>query len=114
MARQFEAVYEQGILRPLEPLILPEHQRVRLTLEERPAPLSRDTGEPFNERREELRWLAKESGPYAGEWVALDGPRLVAHGERLKAVIAAAKAAGVAEPFFARVERDRDLPFGGW
>ena len=114
MARQLEAVYEHGILRPLEPLILPERQRVHLTLEVRPARLSWESTEPVNERRDELRWLARESGPYAGEWVALDGPRLVAHGEKLAAVSAAAKAAGVAGPFFASVPRDRDIPFGGW
>jgi predicted DNA-binding antitoxin AbrB/MazE fold protein len=114
MPRQLEAIYEQGVLRPLEPLALPEHQRVRLTLEERPARLSRESSEPLNERREELQWLARESGPYAGEWVALDGSRLVAHGEKLAAVGAEAKAAGVAEPFFARVPRDKDLPLGGW
>ena len=113
MPRQLEAVYEQGILRPLEPLILPEHQRVHLTLEEAPARLSWESTEPGNERREELRWLARESGPYSGQWVAIDGPRLVAHGEKLVAVIAAAKAAG-ADPIFASVPRDRDLPFGGW
>ena len=49
-------------MRPLEPLILPEHQRVRLTLEEAPARLSWDSTEPVNERRAELRWLARESG----------------------------------------------------
>jgi predicted DNA-binding antitoxin AbrB/MazE fold protein len=96
MARQLDAVYEQGILRPLEPLVLEEHQRVRLTLDEKPAPLIRETGEPWNERREELHWLAKESDPYAGQWVALDGPRLVAHGEKLANVIAAAKGQGYA------------------
>jgi predicted DNA-binding antitoxin AbrB/MazE fold protein len=114
MARQLEAVYEQGILRPLEPLILAEHQRVRLTLEESPVRLSWESTEPVNERREELRWLTEESSAYAGEWVALDGPRLVAHGEKLAAVSAAAKAAGVVEPFFARVPRALDIPFGGW
>ena len=88
MARQLEAVYEHGILRPLEPLILPERQRVHLTLEVRPARLSWEFAEPVNERRDELRWLARESGPYAGEWVAIDGPRLVAHGEKLAAVSA--------------------------
>ncbi len=114
MARQLEAVYEQGILRPLEPLVLAEHQRVRLTIEEKPERLSWESAEPVNERREELRWLAKESGPYAGEWVALDGPKLVAHGDKLASVSAAAKAAGVTEPFFASVPRDKDMPFGGW
>ena len=115
MARQLEAVYEQGILRPLEPLDLAEHQRVRLTLEEtRPVPLTWKSAAPFNDRREEMQWLAKESSPYAGEWVALHGPCLVAHGEKLASVRAAAKAAGAVEPLFARVPRDRDMPFGGW
>jgi predicted DNA-binding antitoxin AbrB/MazE fold protein len=114
MPRQPDAVYEDGVLRPLEPLILPEHQRVRLILDERPARLSWESPQPINERREELRWLAKESGPYAGEGVALDGPRLVAHGTKLAAVTAAATAAGIAEPFFATVSREKAVPFGGW
>ena len=114
MSRQLEAVYEHGVLRPLEPLGLAEHQRVRLTLEEHPAPLTWESSELVNERHDELRWLAKESGPYAGEWVALDGPRLVAHGEKLAEVNAAAIAAGIIEPFFARVQREKDVPFGGW
>jgi hypothetical protein len=95
-------------------LALLEHQRVRLTLEESGAPLSWESSELVNERREELHWLAKESGPYAGEWVALDGNRLVAHGAKLAAVSAAARAAGFEEPFFASVPDDKDLPFAGW
>jgi predicted DNA-binding antitoxin AbrB/MazE fold protein len=114
MARQLEAVYEQGMLRPLEPLGLSEHQCVRLTIEEEPAPLSWESPGLVNERREELQWLARESGPYAGEWVALAGPSLVAHGEKLACVSAAARAAGILEPFFARVPREKDIPFGGW
>ena len=114
MARQLEAIYENGVLRPLEPLTLPERQHVRLTLEERPRPLSWLSPEPVNERREEMEWLATESRPYAGEWVALDGQRLVAHGAKLATVSAEAEAAGVTHPFFARVRRDDDLPFGGW
>lgn len=114
MARQLEAVYEQGMLRPLEPLVLSEQQRVRFTIEERPAQSGRESPGPVNERRQELEWLARESGPYAGDWVALDGPSLVAHGEKLASVSAAARAAGIFEPFVARVPRDKDIPFGGW
>jgi len=95
MARQLEAIYEHGILRPLEPLVLAEHQRVRLTIEEKPARLSWESAEPVNERREELQCLATESGPYAGEWVALYGPSLIAHDDKLANVSAAVKAAGV-------------------
>lgn len=129
MARQFEAVYEQGVLRPLEPLILPEHQHVRLTLEEQlseaksanggparesPKTLSWKSTEPVNERREEMQWLAQESSSYTGEWVAIQGPRLIAHGAKLADVSAAAKAAGVNDPFFASVPEDSDIPFAGW
>jgi len=111
MPRHLEAIYEQGVLRPLEPLVLAEHQRVRLTLDEKP--LSWPSTEPVLERQEEMQWLTKESGPYAGQWVALDGPRVVAHGAKLAAVRAAAKAAGVERPLFASVP-DESLPFGGW
>ena len=34
MIKQIEAVYENGVLRPLEPLALDEHQRVTVTLTE--------------------------------------------------------------------------------
>jgi predicted DNA-binding antitoxin AbrB/MazE fold protein len=114
MSRQLEAVYEHGVLRPLEPLGLVEHQRVRLAIEEKPARLTWESAEPVNDRHRELRWLAEESGPYAGEWVALDGPRLIAHGEKLADVSAAAVAAGIVEPFFARVQWEKDVPFAGW
>ena len=113
MSRQLEAVYLQGVLRPLETLILAEHQVVRLTIEEKVTPLSWESTEPFKERREEMRWLAAESGSYAGEWVAIEGPGLVAHGARLTAVMAAAMAAGATDPLFARVPND-PAPFGGW
>jgi hypothetical protein len=83
-------------------------------LEDQPAQLSWESSEPVNERREELRWLAKEAGPYAGEWVALDGSRLVAHGVKLADVRAAASTAGIEEPFFARIPRETGVPFGGW
>jgi len=38
MGIHLEAVYEQGVLRPLEPLALAEHQRVHVTVEERMSP----------------------------------------------------------------------------
>jgi predicted DNA-binding antitoxin AbrB/MazE fold protein len=48
MTRRLEAIYEQGVLRPIEPLALAEHQRVRLTLEERP--LSWPSTDPVDEQ----------------------------------------------------------------
>ena len=45
MTRSVEAVYEHGVLRPLEPLTLTESQRVQLTISEVPSARSqRDLG----------------------------------------------------------------------
>jgi len=113
MAIHFEAVYEQGVLHPLEPLALAEHQRVRVTVDERKRPLSWESAQQADDGRAELDWLSHESRHYTGEWVALDGNRLVAHGPKLATVKAAAQAAGVSRPFFASVP-DEDLPFAAW
>ncbi len=111
MVRQLEAVFEHGILRPLEPLTLPEHQRVLLTLEEQASP---QNPVQVNERREEFLWLANESGPYAGQWVALDGSRLISHGAELATVSEAANEAGVSRPLLTHLPPEGDAPFGGW
>jgi len=63
------------------------------------------------DRAEEMHWLSQESGRYPGQCVALQRPRLVAHRIRLSAVIANAKAAGVADPFFVHLPAINDLPF---
>ncbi len=99
MARQIEAIYSNGVFHPLEHLTLHEGQHVRLTVH-----VNSEPAEPMNERREEMVWLANESGPYAGQWVALDGGRLLAHGSRLAEVSTAARAAGVDQPFYSRVQ----------
>jgi hypothetical protein len=55
-------------------------------------------------RQEEMRWLAEHHDEihekYPGEWLALDGSRLLAHGEDLHEVRRLAQEAGVDNPFF--------------
>jgi predicted DNA-binding antitoxin AbrB/MazE fold protein len=34
MSQQIDAIYEDGVLRPLEPVNLQEHERVRLSIEQ--------------------------------------------------------------------------------
>lgn len=115
MIRQLDAVYEHGVLRPLEPLALPENHLVRLTLEDQACPQEVGAVDvPVNDRREEFQWLAQESGRYAGQWVALDGGRLVAHGNELASVSAAARAVGVDRPLLTHLVPEGELPFGGW
>jgi predicted DNA-binding antitoxin AbrB/MazE fold protein len=111
MVRQLDAVFEAGILGPLEPLSLNEQQRVRLTLDDHPSQQPIDS---LSERRDELSWLATKARPYAGQWVALSGSQLVAHGAEAATVRAAARAANVDRPLLVHLPGDEELPFGGW
>lgn len=63
----------------------------------------------------ETRWLAEHGREYAGQWVALDGDRLLAHGESAREVYEAVHASEVRLPLVVLVEADDEsLPFGGW
>ncbi|MCC6362611.1 MAG: hypothetical protein IT165_03755 [Bryobacterales bacterium] len=61
----------------------------------------------------EQEWLVQHEKDYAGQWVALDGQRLVACGTEGKEVFQRAKEAGVQSPFLVFVE-EGSQPFGGW
>jgi hypothetical protein len=65
---------------------------------------------PAPDRTSEMRWLAEHGREYIGQWVALDGDRLIAHGPDAKAVYAAARADGAERPLVDSVH-DPDLPF---
>lgn len=62
----------------------------------------------------EQRWLAEHGREYAGKWVALDGDRLLAHGENAREVYAAVRDSGVRLPLVVHVNPPDQLPFGGW
>lgn len=62
----------------------------------------------------EMRWLSQYRREYIGQWVALDGDKLVSHDEDLSNVFEQARAQGVNAPFTAFIE-DPDQPsIGGW
>lgn len=62
-------------------------------------------------------WLAENSDQYAGQWVALDGSRLLAHGADAQAVYRTSQAALAGSdrvPLVVLVQSADALPFGGW
>jgi hypothetical protein len=63
-------------------------------------------------REAELRWLAENEAiierRYAGQWIAVQGDRLVAASGSLDAVLNAAKEKGAADPLVTAVKR-KDL-----
>jgi|SRR5581483_4273880 len=67
------------------------------------------TNVPYNPRTKEYEWLDQHRYEYIGEWLALEGDQLVAHGPVAKEVFAEARRKGF-QPLFVYVD-DPDVPF---
>ncbi len=124
MTTVIEAVFENGVFRPLAEADFKENHRYKVIVEE-PAAESEaringgadavETVEkPDTYCIREMEWLSKHRHEYPGEYVALDGDRLVSHGTDGREVYRQARAAGVKVPFIAHIEPADALPFGGW
>jgi predicted DNA-binding antitoxin AbrB/MazE fold protein len=109
MTKQLEAIYEDGVLRPLEPLSLPDKQRVLVTVTDElfPKPAT-------NDRKREMEWVRLHGKECAGKWIAVEGDRLVSSGHKAKPVLEHAQAQGVARPLLLHIPEKPELPFGGW
>lgn len=59
------------------------------------------------------RWLKEHAHEYAGQWVALDGERLIAHGTDAANVFALADADGAYLPLLTFIEPADAPPFAG-
>lgn len=64
--------------------------------------------------RQSLDWIQKHREEYDGQWVALYGSKLLAHGTDGKAVHAEAKTKTDKTPLMHRVSVKELMPFGGW
>lgn len=64
---------------------------------------------PYKDRSREYQWLKDHAREYVGQWVALEGDQLVAHGARGAEVLAEAKRKGFDRPLLLQVE-DPDNP----
>ena len=67
----------------------------------------------FDQTKEEA-WLQEHRHEHVGQWVVLDGERLVGHDADPRPLVAQARAEGVQTPFVEFV-RDESEPFmGSW
>ena len=105
------------IIKSIEQLPEPEQERIRKWLDDRGAPNGNGDSSPMQSERSarSLRWLDENGDKFAGQWVALDGDRLIASGATAKEVYSKAKTEGVEIPFVELVTLQEDAPFtGGW
>ncbi len=124
MTTLIEAVYKNGVLKPLVDAGFKENHRYKVIFEEpaaeSDAKINGDAGpDKVDEKPDtycirEMEWLSKHRHEYPGQYVALDGDRLVSHGTDGREVYRQAQAAGVKHPFMAHIEPADALPFGGW
>lgn len=69
---------------------------------------------PMPDYTDAMQWLVDNAREYAGQWVALDGARLIAHGHDHREVYAAANADGAYLPLVTVVEDPDAPPFAGF
>ena len=107
MTRQLEAVFEEGVLRPLEPLPLKKKQHVLITITDT-LPVAAES-----ERKAEMEWLNQHEHLYLGQWVALHGSALLSHGSDARAVRDQARQKGVMHPLWVHIPKEIGLPSVG-
>ena len=108
MTQHAEAIFEDGLLRPLEPLSLQDKQHVLLTITD----VSASAAKPG--RMPEQEWLKAHGREYSGQWVALDGQQLLSHGSDARGVRDEARGKGVQTPLMVRIPAEPDLPSAFW
>lgn len=94
--------FEQA-LAVVQSLPLKDKQRLRQWLVEEERKLAGQNGADAApsalHREREMQWLTEREAVYAGQWLALDGDRLLSHGEDPHKARAEARAMGVESPF---------------
>ena len=116
MKRHIHVVYENGVLRPLEPVNFAERQEfvVIVSDEESVAIVEQSAPRTYSTRSVEQRWIREHRSEYLDQWVVVEGDRLVSHGMDAKAVYKQAREAGIYTPFLVQVTMPDELPWGGW
>ncbi|HEX5085650.1 MAG TPA: DUF5678 domain-containing protein [Blastocatellia bacterium] len=109
--------FEQA-LAVVKSLPLEDKQRLRQWLIEEESKLAGQNGADAPQsalhREKEMQWLNEHEAEYAGQWLALDGDRLLSHGEDPHKARAEARAMGVETPFVVFAENPDEYFTGGW
>jgi hypothetical protein len=83
-----EQIIEEARKLPIE-----DRQRLRAALETLDS--NGDQQRPYRCHQQERAWMNRNRDEYLGQWVALEGDRLVAHGTDARQVYLAARKAGI-------------------
>jgi predicted membrane GTPase involved in stress response len=70
--------------------------------------------ERLEKMAQHMAWLKAHREEFAGQYVALDGDRLVGVGATIREAHEQARLQGVESPFITHISSVNDAPFGGW
>jgi hypothetical protein len=93
---------------------------VELTIRSHPRTDSPETGRKTEwvarrNFRKEMKWITQHQAEYSGQWVALDGDRLLSHSHDSGELLESVARSGVEVPFVVRIVSSEDKPlFVGW
>src|SRR5215510_14526507 len=73
-----------------------------------------DHNDSAAKRKQQMDWLKAHREEYAGQYVALDGDRLIGVGATIREAHEQARRHGVERPFLTHISSVNDAPFGGW
>ncbi|MGI9167139.1 MAG: hypothetical protein ACR2G5_12280 [Pyrinomonadaceae bacterium] len=83
-------------------------------MSERTLPAIRKANLPPVDRTRELNWLAEHRHEYLGQWIVLDGDRLLGHGPDPIPLVESARDAGNPRPLVIHVRNETEPATGGW
>jgi hypothetical protein len=108
VSQHTEAIFEDGIFRPLGPLSLQDKQHVLLTITDASTPGANPGQMP------EQEWLKDNGHEYSGQWVALNGEELLSHGLDARRVRDEARAKGVQTPLMVHIPDEPNSSSAFW
>ncbi len=114
-----ELIQVENILRQVAQLPRAAQLKLAHLIEEQPAqavkaPLDkRVPARSIPDDSRERAWVEQHKAEYAGQWVALDGDRLIAASPNRMEISVAVKADGAYLPLILRIPSPDDLPFIG-
>lgn len=73
-----------------------------------------DQSDSAVKRMQHMAWLKAHREEYAGQYVALDGDRLLGVGATIREAHEQARRHGIERPFLTHISSANDAPFGGW
>lgn len=93
-----------------------EKQKLRQALDrelEEPAP-PQSSKPGYSTNEQERAWVEAHRDEYLGQWVALDGDFLIAHGTDARSVYDEARSRGITSPYLVHVAPKVEAYVGGW